>query len=178
MLLVRRRGTQYFPLFCSKTRHFLVVSSSGFSYLLFPRFCHSRLHMALFSLFFLSALATTSSALPFYQHPSVTSSSVLSWFHGNLRAGKAMPPSTGYQCFNGDIAKYPALDDWLSFNEMWKINAPAIRDVNGGDENVVDYIKDAITTVAKESSVNSRLILAAVMAGGEAIPSPLSQPVM
>lgn len=72
-------------------------------------------------------------------------------------------PSTSYQCFNGDISKYPSLDDWLSFEEMWKINAPTIASVNNGDKNIQTYIKDAITTVAKESNVNSRLILAAIM---------------
>lgn len=118
--------------------------------------------MAPFELFLLSALTLGSSALPFYQHPSVTSGKGLSWFHGNLRAGKNMP-SSGYQCYNGDIEKYPGLDDWVSFDEMWKINAPTISSVNGGDAAIEGYIKDAITTVARESNVNSRLILAAIM---------------
>lgn len=115
-----------------------------------------------FELFVLSGLAAGSSALPFYSHPFVTSSRALSWFHGNLRAGKNQP-SSSYQCFNGDISKYPALDDWLSFEEMWNVNAPTISATNGGDADIEGYIKDAITAVAKESNVNSRLILAAIM---------------
>ena len=118
--------------------------------------------MAPIELLFLSALAITSSALPYYKRPSVTSSTALKWFHGNPEAG-SNAPANDYKCYNGDITKYPSLDSWLSFEDLWKVNRPSIASINDDDEYIPTYVKDAILTVAKESNVNSRLILAAIM---------------
>jgi hypothetical protein len=69
--------------------------------------------------------------------------------------------TSAYQCFKGDINKYPHMDDWVSFSEMWHVNEPLMR--QGSSEKLVNAIKRAIIDTSKASKVDARLILAIVM---------------
>lgn len=69
--------------------------------------------------------------------------------------------SSSYQCFEGDIHKYPGMSKWISFDEMFEINRPTMDQANG--EDITEAIRDAIVDVSEESKVDARVILAVVM---------------
>ncbi|PYI10963.1 muramidase [Aspergillus sclerotiicarbonarius CBS 121057] len=78
-----------------------------------------------------------------------------------------------YTLYTGDgsvSAGWPAKSDWLSFDEMWKANEDIINEScenNGWGENnsaaETANLKAAIQSVAKESKVDHRFILAIVL---------------
>ena len=94
--------------------------------------------------------------------PTANAPHALQWFQNNLEAGQNTPTGN-YQCFHGDVRRYPKIDDWLNFDALWDINQPQILSSNGGDTYIEHYIKEAVLQVAGESQVNARLILAAIM---------------
>ncbi|KAF2140142.1 uncharacterized protein K452DRAFT_252781 [Aplosporella prunicola CBS 121167] len=69
-----------------------------------------------------------------------------------------------YTCYEGNPhTKYPpSAKEWLSFENLWKINVAEIRK-SEGDENVLKAFKDAIIKASEETKVDKRLILALVM---------------
>ncbi|PYH97276.1 hypothetical protein BO71DRAFT_448025 [Aspergillus ellipticus CBS 707.79] len=95
-------------------------------------------------------------------------------------AVKTINDSTGkssgtdsYTMYTGDGSTqdgWPAKSDWLSFDELWKVNKASISESCsnngwGADNSATETqdIYDAINEVAKESEVDHRLILAVVM---------------
>lgn len=87
----------------------------------------------------------------------------MNWFQNDKHKSPKSPRISTYQCYQGDISRYPSSEDWLSFDSLWNINSKAILTNNEGDENIRRYIHDSISQVAEESNVDSRFILAAVM---------------
>lgn len=71
-------------------------------------------------------------------------------------------PDSVYSCAGPDMADYPKKEEWLSFEDMWKINEPVIKKANDGAD-YGDHIRKAIEEVSKESKIDSRLILGVVM---------------
>ena len=69
----------------------------------------------------------------------------------------------GYQCYHGQVSQYPPLSRWLSFTKMWSLNAPIILSKNNGNQQYVNDIYSAITSVSVAAKVDARLILAIVM---------------
>lgn len=138
--------------------------------------------MAPSKLLFLSALTAMASAAPqFHPHdkPSdqpipdiykghngqakVRTGEAMNWIQKDNTKGPTSPPSSGYQCYHGDVSAYPSNDEWLSFDALWDINKDTILAANEGDADITRYIHDSTLQVAEESNVNARLILAAIM---------------
>ncbi|KAF2658533.1 hypothetical protein K491DRAFT_592960 [Lophiostoma macrostomum CBS 122681] len=71
-------------------------------------------------------------------------------------------PASFYQCSGPSVGSYPTRDQWLSFSDLWEINAPVITTSNSGD-TYNDKIKTAIESVAGDTKVDARLILAIIM---------------
>ncbi|KXS97106.1 hypothetical protein AC579_1316 [Pseudocercospora musae] len=78
-------------------------------------------------------------------------------------SGRTPEPIHTYQCFEGDIASYPAPTHWLSLLDLWNINREQILSSNAGNTYLQYYIQQAIIKVAKESNIDARLVLALVM---------------
>lgn len=87
----------------------------------------------------------------------------LKWHHAKNNEGRKSPSGDGYQCFHGDISKYPTKDEWLSFDALWDMNKDTILSSNNGNVDIQHYIRDATLQVAEESNVNPRLILSVIM---------------
>jgi len=71
-------------------------------------------------------------------------------------------PGSVYSCAGPNMDNYPKKQEWLSFEQMWAINEPVMKERN----KVEDYgelIRKAIEEVSTESKVDSRLILAIIM---------------
>lgn len=73
------------------------------------------------------------------------------------------PSGVTYQCFGPTTDKFPAIDKWLNFNQLWQANEPEILGSNGGNEEYSNFIKEAIEKISLETLVDERLILAVVM---------------
>lgn len=91
----------------------------------------------------------------------VTESAGLSWYSHKYNSGAPSGSFSGYQCYPGDTASFPAHNQWLSFEDLWNINVPTMK-INDSPGEVAN-IKKAIKAVSKESSVDARLILAVIM---------------
>lgn len=87
----------------------------------------------------------------------------MKWLQNDNHKGPSSASSSGYQCFRGDVSKYPNSDEWLSFDALWDINKDTILSANNGNADIQRYIHDSTLQVAEESNVNPRLILAAIM---------------
>jgi len=68
--------------------------------------------------------------------------------------------ATSYKCFTGQPASFPKMSSWLSFDQLWSINEKVISGSNNGKTEIVDAIKNAITTNAKENNFDPRVVLA------------------
>ena len=93
----------------------------------------------------------------------VQAGEAMNWFRNDKHKSPKSAHTSTYQCYQGDISRYPSSEDWLSFDALWSINSEAILTNNDGDENIRRYIHDSISQVADESNVDPRFILAAVM---------------
>lgn len=71
-------------------------------------------------------------------------------------------PTSFYHCAGPSISAYPPQDQWLSWPDLWTINAPVITKANGGD-TYTTQIQSAVTSVAAQSKIDARLILAIIM---------------
>jgi len=91
----------------------------------------------------------------------VTQTYGLSWYSASLTRGAQGNAYSGYTCFAGDSASFPAHNQWLSFEDMWAANQPTMAYNDSPDE--IASIKKAIKAVSNESKVDARLILAVVM---------------
>jgi hypothetical protein len=82
----------------------------------------------------------------------------------DARSNNTPPSNPGavYSCAGPDIDDYPKPDQWLSFDALWAINEPLIKEKNKGN-NYGDYIKRAIESVSTESKIDARLILVIIM---------------
>ncbi|KAF2102773.1 hypothetical protein NA57DRAFT_71757 [Rhizodiscina lignyota] len=88
------------------------------------------------------------------------------WYSPNFKKGATAPaPSQpgpyDYQCFSGDIEKYPDISNWLSFHELFQINKPMMLLSNS--EDIVSAIYHGIEAISKDSNVDARVILAMIM---------------
>ncbi|EXJ60628.1 hypothetical protein A1O7_04781 [Cladophialophora yegresii CBS 114405] len=98
----------------------------------------------------------------------VTGSLAVTSFDSNDGKG---PPEVMYTEYNGDGSSaqgWPAMSDWLSFNAQWNIIATSIgqRCGDGVPLNIVTETNDlkvAILTVASETYIDPRFVLATVM---------------
>lgn len=81
------------------------------------------------------------------------------WF--SPPSGQGAPQSNGYQCFHGDITNYPALNKWVSFDNMWQINRATILSFNPIERARDIYY--SIKSISTESNVDPRIILAVMM---------------
>ncbi|CAG9940103.1 unnamed protein product [Clonostachys rosea f. rosea IK726] len=75
-----------------------------------------------------------------------------------------------YKFWKGNGKNWPKMAAWGSFDQLWSANLPLMRQSCGwngwganNNNNEINYIKTAIKQVAKESSVESRFILAIIM---------------
>jgi hypothetical protein len=70
--------------------------------------------------------------------------------------------SGGFVAYSGPASNFPPVDQWKSFDDLWNQNVPQMKKAgNSDDEN--DQMKSDIQTVAKESGVDERAILATIM---------------
>ena len=53
------------------------------------------------------------------------------------------------------------MNDWMSFNALWKLNEPTLQLSNTAEQN--KHIYEAIIQVSQESKVDARIILALIM---------------
>ncbi|KAF1817451.1 hypothetical protein P152DRAFT_408080 [Eremomyces bilateralis CBS 781.70] len=83
------------------------------------------------------------------------------WYSADTYSGASWGGTYQYQCFGGDISKYPTLHQWLSFDNLLQINRPALALTNTEDQ--IGYIRDGIIAVAEESIVDPRVILVVMM---------------
>lgn len=84
------------------------------------------------------------------------------WYSSNYKSGSSPSvESSSYKCFNGNVEKYPAMDEWLSFEEMYKLNKPTM--MQSQSEDIVNNIHKAIVDVSKASKLDARFILAIIM---------------
>lgn len=117
----------------------------------------------MFSKLALASLAFSAicSALPVYVGaPDVVSGTA--WYSSNLNAGSTAVQS-GYKCYGGIPSAYPKFSQWLSFNKLWSNNLADITNNNGGNTQIVGWIKSSILSVAQASNVDPRMILAIVL---------------
>lgn len=71
-------------------------------------------------------------------------------------------PASVYTCVGPNMYDYPKKSEWISFEDMWTINAPQIKKKNQvGDYN--QHIKAAIEDISTKSKIDARLILALIM---------------
>lgn len=96
------------------------------------------------------------------QQSSAQSGAALGWFQADSSVG-GQASATEYHCYQGVLSSYPGIDRWLPFEKLWHDTQDSISKQNGGDQNLVGYIHDAILKVSSESKVDARLILATVM---------------
>ncbi|KAF2009315.1 hypothetical protein BU24DRAFT_87114 [Aaosphaeria arxii CBS 175.79] len=75
---------------------------------------------------------------------------------------KPADPKSVYTCVGPEAKDYPGIDEWVSWETMWEINEPIIKEHNGGDTHN-EKIKKAIEEVSEMSFVDARLILAVIM---------------
>ena len=79
--------------------------------------------------------------------------------------GHAQPASP--QSYTGPSSSFPPSSKWVQFEDMWQINEPTITQKQAsGQTNTpqqVQFIKQAILQVAKESGVDERVILGVMM---------------
>jgi hypothetical protein len=119
--------------------------------------------MAPFELLLLAAgaLSLQTTALPSNRGDTDAAKDILQLDHSQHHR----PASTGirYQSFQEDSEQVLMPIDWLSYDELWRINRPAIISGNGGNTYIEFYIKDAIEKVSKESTVDARLLLLIMM---------------
>lgn len=115
--------------------------------------------MHAFTPLFLAALAAAAPATPATAAQSTSSNSIFE--------------RVNYVSYNGDGsvgAGWPPMTSWKSFDDMWNINAPVMKQTcgwNGGhQENTQDEInaiRDACVQVSRDTGVDGRLILAVIM---------------
>lgn len=84
------------------------------------------------------------------------------WYSSDFKSGSSPgDESSSYQCFHGDVDKYPSMNKWMSFNDMYHLNKPAM--MQSQSEDIVNHIHDAIVDVSKSSKLDARIILAIIM---------------
>ena len=88
------------------------------------------------------------------------------WYSPDLNSGAvastfAVAGSEAYKCYGGVVNAYPRMNEWLSFNALYKLNEPTLQLSNTAEQN--RYIYDAIVQVSQESKVDARIILALIM---------------
>lgn len=67
-----------------------------------------------------------------------------------------------YSCVGPNTEDFPGENEWLNFTQLWRVNEPVIKEVNGGEDYRGD-LKTAILGVASANKVDTRLILSIVM---------------
>ncbi|KLJ07212.1 hypothetical protein EMPG_17294 [Blastomyces silverae] len=69
------------------------------------------------------------------------------------------PPATGPVCYKG--TQFPAATEWLSFNELWKINSPVMSKFNSKSEMaaIKKYIGEAAAAAGIDRYVNQSIKL-------------------
>ncbi|KAJ9626945.1 hypothetical protein H2203_003402 [Taxawa tesnikishii (nom. ined.)] len=87
----------------------------------------------------------------------------LDWYSSDYNQGAQPSQTLQYQCYKGDVSKYPSIAQWLSFNELWNINSPHITARNNGNMQYTQNIHDSIMKISQESNVDARVILAMIM---------------
>ncbi|KAK5108515.1 hypothetical protein LTR62_008255 [Meristemomyces frigidus] len=82
----------------------------------------------------------------------------------------AAPVSTGTGIsYTGDGSNWPGMNSWLSFDQMWGKNVPAMKiscsqfDESNNSDDEISSIKSAIQSVAQSSNIDPRFVLAIMM---------------
>lgn len=87
-----------------------------------------------------------------------------------LTADVRSSASGQYRYFHEDELKRAlSPDQWLPFDEVWRINQPFILSGNGGDTYIEHYIKEAIVEVSAERNLDARVLLAVMMQQASAL---------
>lgn len=71
-------------------------------------------------------------------------------------------PSSFYTCIGPNADNFLKPDQWITWPEMWAINAPEITKSNGGDQYNA-HLELSIREVGYATKIDSRLILAMIM---------------
>ncbi|KAK5018600.1 hypothetical protein LTR60_001433 [Cryomyces antarcticus] len=97
-----------------------------------------------------------------FGYNGVTTATSTAWYTDNFSKGPSTPAS-GYQCYHGDVSKYPTKDKWMNFYDLFNHNKPAMLARNNGNGELVGEIWNAIVKVSQDAKVDARVILATVM---------------
>ncbi|KAH9826875.1 putative exo-beta- - protein [Teratosphaeria destructans] len=84
--------------------------------------------------------------------------------HSNgLYANDVPLAASTYQCFDEDSQQSLDPSEWLSFDDLWRVNERTILSSNSGNMYMKHYVHEGILKVAKETGVDKRLILVIMM---------------
>ncbi|KAF2771115.1 hypothetical protein EJ03DRAFT_45782 [Teratosphaeria nubilosa] len=84
--------------------------------------------------------------------------------HSNgLYANDIPLAASTYQCFDEDSQQSLDPSEWLSFDELWRVNERTILSSNGGNTYMTHYVREGIAAVAEETGADNRLILVVMM---------------
>jgi len=95
----------------------------------------------------------------------VTSKAGLAFYNANLNSGNAgyANPSTTYNCYSGPASNFPAMKQWMSFNNMWKLMQRDALTPIGDTVTEQAMMLKAIKQVSKQAKVDARVILAVII---------------
>lgn len=95
---------------------------------------------------------------------AVTSAGGLSWYSANTAEGTTgQSDPSSYTCYSGPASNFPAMDTWISFENMWALQvADALTPI--GDTAIEQAaILHGIQKISASSLVDPRVILAVIV---------------
>ncbi|KAF2501149.1 hypothetical protein BU16DRAFT_522158 [Lophium mytilinum] len=96
---------------------------------------------------------------------TVSNGAALKWYSTNFDKGGPAPEKAAsfYNCHGTELSDFPSFEEWISFDDMWKINEPILEAVNPEYLDLIPTIREKIELVSADSQVDARLILAVIM---------------
>jgi hypothetical protein len=192
-LFVKLHRRSFFTLFCKESRSLSLVYAvfrrslsfksspiqqqnvSKITVILLPsRILNMHISLSSILLLPMLALAAPTALLPRQDSnltisinaatSAVTSKSGRSWYTPSFKVGNSgrSDPSL-YTCYSGPASNFPSMDQWMSFQSMWKLMARDALTPIGDTEKEQSQMLSAIKTVSKQAKVDARVILAVII---------------
>lgn len=118
-----------------------------------------------------SSTSSTTTAIPSVTNAAAYTNGAANKNNANTNDGTGKAANDSYTCYSGDWTKYPPKSQWLSFSTMWNYNKQNMYNAcsNLGYKTPNDNLTQlqqmyqGIQTVAEESQVDHRFILAVIV---------------
>ena len=120
-----------------------------------PFAMHPFIHFLLF--------ASAALAAPLFPRAATVTGDGLAFYTSNLNDGSPIKAGSAYTCYSGSADKFPDMDQWASFNDLWTFQVKNALSPIGDTNQEIQAMQQAVVSVSKTAQVDPRVILAVIL---------------